>query len=693
MSRLGPAGDALVEVRDLHTEFATADGLVRAVTGVSFSVGRAQTVGLVGESGSGKSVTALSLMGLIEPPGRISEGSIRFDGEDLVGLPREQMQALRGEQMGMIFQEPMTSLNPVYTIGDQIAETVSRHTHVSSRQAWERAVEMLDLVQVPDPRRRAKEYPHQMSGGMRQRVMIAIALCCDPKLLIADEPTTALDVTIQAQMLDLLRDLQQRLSMSVLLITHDLGVVAEMCEETIVMYAGEVVEQAPTRDILDRPQHPYTEGLLESIPKLSTDRARDLHVIRGMVPSALRWPSGCRFAERCDHRFERCAEHPDLFDVGPGRISACWLNELGERHDAAAAGSTPRGEEGARREKPRSTAGDVAAGSSGDGKGELLSVEGLRKYFPVHSSVLRRTVGQLKAVDGVDFSVRQGETLGLVGESGCGKSTLGRSLLRLIEPTSGRVHFDGRDVTALSRRQLKALRPEVQMVFQDPGDSLNPRMSVGDIVGEGLLVNHLGNRRQRQTAIRETLGRVGLRAEYVNRYPHEFSGGQRQRISIARALVMSPKLVVADEPVSALDVSIQSQVLNLMVELRKEFQLTYIFIAHNLAVVAYIADRVAVMYLGKIVEIGESTSVYQRPRHPYTRALISSIPEIGSEDRQRRIALTGDVPSPLSPPSGCRFRTRCPLAREKGTVDGICAEREPPLEKRAAGHWAACHFA
>jgi peptide/nickel transport system ATP-binding protein len=669
------APDALLTVRGLRTSFYTHGGVIRAVDGVDFSIPRAGTLGVVGESGSGKSVTALSIMRLVERPGRVeSDSSMLFDGRELVTLPSDEMAEIRGNEISMIFQEPMTSLNPVFTVGEQIAEAVRlHHRGIDRREADERAIEMMRLVGIPSPEKRARDYPHHLSGGMRQRVMIGMALSCSPKLLIADEPTTALDVTVQAQILELMKDLRERLGMAILLITHDLGVVAEMADDVAVMYGGKVVERGPVADIFARPQHPYTEALLKSIPLLGMRSTTPLKTVRGMVPSPLDWPRGCRFAPRCDHVFDRCrTDLPPLFPVAT-QESACWLCESGPRPATV----------------PSAEVVGVPAAAAAAGAGEpdiLLSTRRLKKHFPIKKGALRRASGALQAVDGVDLDIRRGETLGLVGESGCGKSTLARTLLRLIEPTEGEIEFDGVDVLGVPARSMKDLRQHMQIVFQDAVGSLDPRMTVGDLVAEGLTIHGVTDRKGRKPAVQEILARVGLPPEAADRYPHQFSGGQRQRIGLARALVLRPKLIVADEPVSALDVSIQSQVLNLLVALKKEFDLTYVFVAHDLAVVGYISDRVAVMYLGRIVEIAPSDELFARPLHPYTVALLSANPEPAPGRKSNRIVLKGDVPSPIDPPSGCRFHTRCPIAQP------ICSEVDPALADHGGDHRAACHF-
>ncbi|HXH87381.1 MAG TPA: ABC transporter ATP-binding protein [Gaiellaceae bacterium] len=675
----------LLRVEDLAVYFETDEGTARAVDGVSFAIGHGETLGLVGESGCGKSVTALSIMRLVAQAGQIVRGRVLYDGRDLAAISRKAMRRIRGAEIAMIFQEPMSSLNPVFTIGDQIAEAVELHLGVGGREAREHAVAMLERVGIPAAKKRVDEYPHQLSGGMRQRVMIAMALSCRPKLLIADEPTTALDVTVQAQILDLLNELRTEYGMSILLITHDLGVVADVCSRAVVMYAGQVVEQGETGSLFGSPQHPYTEGLLKSIPQLGMRNEQALGLIEGRVPSPLHWPGGCRFAARCDYRFEKCAEEPPLFEVAP-QESKCWLCESGRRVPKAGefVGEQPVPE----RAEPRPRIPEAQAAVPA-----ILRVEALKTHFPVGRHLFGSSDQTIKAVDGVDLELAPGETLGIVGESGCGKSTLGRSLLRLVEPTSGRVEFEGVDITALPSRALRPLRARMQIIFQDPVGSLNPRLRVGQIVGEALRVHGVESRSRRRALVLDALDRVGMGPEAVRRYPHEFSGGQRQRIGIARALVLAPKLVVADEPVSALDVSIQSQVLNLMVELKRDLDLTYIFIAHNLAVVSYMSDRVAVMYLGKIVELAAGRELYEQPLHPYTQSLLSAIPSVDLNERRERIKLVGDPPSPIDPPSGCHFRTRCPLARELGTAEGICAHEEPPLVAKKEAHVVACHFA
>jgi peptide/nickel transport system ATP-binding protein len=708
--------DPLLRVKDLRTWFHTDDGVVRAVDGVSFQVHPGETLGVVGESGCGKSVTALSIMGLIpSPPGRIEAGSsIAFRSpkgvEELTRVGDARMRQLRGNEIGMIFQEPMTSLNPVFRVGDQIGESLRRHRGMKGREARERAMELLHLVGIPAPAQRVDEYPHQLSGGMRQRVMIAMALACDPRLLIADEPTTALDVTIQAQILALLRRLQEELEMALILITHDMGVVAEMCDRVVVMYAGQVVEEGPVDDLFHDPRNPYTEGLLRSIPHLGR-RDAELAVIPGLVPPPTAWPAGCRFGERCPYAWGRCAEPPPLHPLEEGRASRCWLESEPARREAARAQGTGflTGAEAVGAEPapaatapaamaptatapvPTASASPPApAATSGGSRGvalPILQVRDLKTHFPVRGGILRPgSGGVVRAVDGVSFDLLPGETLGLVGESGCGKTTIGRSILRLVDPSEGSVRFEGTSVLEMGRKELRSFRRRAQIIFQDPFSSLNPRMTVGDALREVLTVHGLARGPAATARIAELLDRVGLRPEQATRYPHEFSGGQRQRIGIARALAVEPDLIVCDEPVSALDVSVQAQVINLLQALQDELDLTYLFIAHDLSVVRHISDRVAVMYLGRIVEMAEVDALYRNPLMPYTRALLSAVPVPDPRRRPERIILKGDVPSPTDPPSGCPFHPRCPHPGK----DERCTREVPPLEDKGGGHFVAC---
>jgi len=667
------AASALLTVEALTIQFATAAGWLTVVEDVGFRVRVGETVGLVGESGSGKTVTSLGVMGLLpQRSARRARGSVWLGGRELTALDDAAMRRVRGNEISMIFQEPMTSLNPAFSVGNQIAEAVRLHRGATRRAAWDRAVEMLDLVGIPDARRRASDYPHAFSGGMRQRAMIAMALACEPKLLIADEPTTALDVTIQAQVLDLIGSLQQALGMAVLFVTHDLGVVADICDRVVVMYAGQVVEEATVPALYRRPRHPYADALLASMPQLGATGVH-LHVIPGQVPTPGRLPEGCRFHPRCEHAVAAClsTDVPLIPVADDGRVRCLRAEEVrlvGSRWADAqlAAPSRP------------ATAGAVP----------LLELRGLTKSFPVRSGVLKRVVGQVQAVDGIDLTVHQGETVGLVGESGSGKSTVARVALRLIEPTAGMVRFDGQDITAMGQRELRRQRRGMQIVFQDPYSSLDPRATIGDTIGEPLAVHEGLRKGEREVRAAELLRQVGLAPQYLRRYPYEFSGGQRQRVAIARALALRPRLLICDEPVSSLDVSTQSQVINLLIDLQQELGLAYLFIAHDLSVVRHMSDRIAVMYLGQIVEHGPAEEVYRRPRHPYTEALLSAIPipDPARQRERRRIVLSGDVPSPLSPPSGCHFRTRCPYAME------ICAEQAPEPFLTSAGTSVACHL-
>jgi peptide/nickel transport system ATP-binding protein len=673
------AGPWLLEVEDLHVHFVTTRGVVRAVEGVSYRVRPGEVVALVGESGCGKSVSALAVMRLLaQPAGRIVRGRILFEGRNLLELSEDEMRAIRGREIAMIFQEPMTSLNPVLTIGFQIAEPLLIHMGLSAAQARARAIELLRLVGLPDPERRLEQYPHQLSGGMRQRVMIAIALACNPKLVIADEPTTALDVTIQAQILKLMKELSRELGIALVMITHNLGIVARYADRVNVMYAARLVEQAAAREIFARPLHPYTVGLLRSVPRLDKPRGARLETIEGLPPNLLDPPPGCRFAPRCGARIERCErEVPALEPVAPHRYSACFRAAELERSGPAALGL-------------QSEAATAApARKALDTSRPLLEVRELKTYFDVAAGLqaLRRNRLVVRAVDGLSFEAFRGETIGLVGESGCGKTTVGRSLLRLEEPTAGRILFEGVDVTRASGEALKRYRRKVQVIFQDPYSSLNPRMKIGEIVAEPMLVHRLvPDRRRARERVAELLAQVGLFEYMAERYPHELSGGQRQRVGVARALAMQPELIVCDEPVSALDVSIQAQIINLLEDLQARYRLTYLFIAHDLAVVRHISDRVIVMYLGRVMEVADRDALYAEPLHPYTRALLDAVPVPDPEIEARRDyrVLAGEVPSPLEPPRGCVFHTRCPLASEE------CKMSRPELREVRPRHYAAC---
>ena len=668
----------LLEVEDLHVHFVTTRGVVRAVEGISYKVRAGEVVALVGESGCGKSVSSLAIMRLLaKPAGRIVAGRILFQGRNLLDLSEDDMREIRGRDIAMIFQEPMSSLNPVLTIGFQIMEPLLIHLGMSQEAARARAVDLLKMVGIPDPERRLDQYPHQFSGGMRQRVMIAIALSCNPKLIIADEPTTALDVTIQAQILKLMKDLSRDLGIALVVITHNLGIVARYAGRVNVMYAARMAEQGSAENVFARPLHPYTAGLLRSVPRLDKPRGRRLETIEGLPPNLLDPPAGCRFAPRCPARLDACvAAPPPLAQVEPHHYSACIRAK-----EMAQVGPTGLGLQSANPQAPAPKALDKSK--------PLLEVRELRTYFEVSAGLglLKREQTVVRAVDGLSFEVFRGETVGLVGESGCGKTTVGRTLLRLEEATSGQLVFGGEDVTHAHGNALKRYRRQIQVIFQDPYSSLNPRMTVGDIIAEPMLVYRLaaGRKAARSRAV-ELLTQVGLFEYMAERYPHELSGGQRQRVGIARALAMQPSFIVCDEPVSALDVSIQAQIINLLEELQQKFALTYLFIAHDLAVVRHISDRVIVMYLGKVMEIADRDTLYADPQHPYTRALLDAVPIPDPALEAKRVSrvLGGEVPSPLNPPPGCVFHTRCPLATE------ACKMAVPELREVRPRHYAAC---
>ena len=660
----------LLKVEDLHVQFQTSRGIIRAVEGLSFHVDPGEIVAIVGESGSGKSVSALSIMRLLPRyTGRIPRGRVTFDGRDLLTLNDERMREIRGRDMSMIFQEPMTSLNPILTIGLQITAPLPLHLGMSAEEARDRAVELLGLVGIPDPASRLEQYPHQFSGGMRQRVMIAIGLACNPKLIIADEPTTALDVTIQAQILELMKDLSRKLNIALIVITHNLGVVARYADRVIVMYASRLVEEGDADDVFHRPRHPYSMGLLRSVPRLDRPRGRRLETIEGLPPNAASPPPGCRFAPRCPYKIAICETEPELLRTDTDGLSRC------HRHEEIAEG------------KIVWAAADSAKQFSDSKTGEpLLSVRNLTKHFQIHGG-LRGKGGVVRAVQDVSFDIMPGETLGLVGESGCGKTTVGRLILRLEEPSGGELRFEGRDLSAANAAEMKAIRRKIQVIFQDPYSSLNPRMTVGQIIAEPLHVYRLvPDRRAEDARVAQLLEQVGLRPEMAARYPHQLSGGQRQRVGIARALAMEPSFIVCDEAVSALDVSIQGQIINLLEDLQSRLGLAYLFIAHDLAVVRHISMRVVVMYFGRVMEVADRDTLYDEPLHPYTKVLLDAAPvpdptvEKGREPR----LIKGELPSHMSPPSGCVFNTRCLMASEE------CREVVPVLEEKRPGHFAAC---
>jgi peptide/nickel transport system ATP-binding protein len=677
----------LLEVKDLKTQFKIDNQTVSAVDGVSYHIDEGEIVSIVGESGSGKSVTQFSVLQLIPaPPGKIVGGEVLFEGENLLqhDSESEKMRSIRGGKIGVIFQEPMTSLNPALTVGRQIMEVLALHLKMNKAQARERAIELLRLVGIPDAGERIDHYPHQFSGGMRQRVMIAMAMACNPKLLIADEATTALDVTTQAQLLEMLRDVVKRTNTSLVFITHNLGIVARYAQRIYVMYAGRVVESGTTKDIFSNPRHPYTIGLLKAIPRLDDPKDRKLIPIDGLPPNLTNKPKTCAFLPRCPFKTAKCETEPqpELQLVDGIHYAACYHQE-----QAAASRIIVNEAEDAAHARVRVASEEKAASASSE---PVLEVKNLKMYFPVKKGLFQRKVAELGAVDDVSFTVRKGECLGLVGESGCGKTTVARSILRLYRPTSGQIIFQGRDIAQLPKREIHPLRRNMTMIFQDPYSSLNPRQTAGSIVGEPLIVHGLvKNEREYRERVDQLFEMVGLDPSLKNRVPHEFSGGQRQRIGIARALASEPSFIVCDEPISALDVSIQAQIINLLEELQEKLGLTYLFIAHDLSVVRHISDRVAVMYLGRIVEIGDWKSLYENPKHPYTKALLSAvpIPDPFVEEQREHIVMKGEVPSIINRPTGCSFHPRCPFATQK------CREEVPPLVQSGKEHSVACFYA
>jgi peptide/nickel transport system ATP-binding protein len=673
----------VLTMSDLRTEIRRRDATVHAVNGVSLSVAEGECLGLVGESGCGKTMTARSIMRLLPAGGIITSGAVVLDGTDLTQLPESLMQKVRGSAVGMIFQDPASALNPTMTVGAQIAESVVVHAGCDKQAGLARAVDVLRLVRMPDPERVARQYPHELSGGMRQRAVIAAAISCQPRLLIADEPTTALDVTIQREILDLLDDLRRDLGMAMILVTHDLGVIGGRADKVAVMYGGQIIEHAATGAVFGRPRHPYTEALFEALPELAVAGSRALYSIPGRPPDLTGHPDGCAFAPRCRYAQDWCATHkPELDGDYPGHTYACFF-PVGAATGGRAAplslsasawltGHDP---------SPRRPAG--LAGES------VLRVRGLVKDYPVTHGVLRRKSGAVSAVAGVSFELAGGQTLGLVGESGCGKTTLARLLVGLETADEGAIEFAGTDLARLSARQRRGHATSIQLMFQDAFASLDPQMRVRSILREPLLIQKAGRRRGHRRQVNRILDEVGLPLDAADRLPREFSGGQRQRLALARALIQQPAVIVADEPVSALDVSVQAQILNLMRKLQRQYGLGYLFISHDLSVVRYMADTIGVMYLGKLVEIGPAEAVCAAPAHPYTHGLIEAVPVVTPERESARLGrgLSGEPPKATNPPSGCRFRTRCPIASE------ICALQEPQLEPhQVPGQLVACHF-
>lgn len=675
----------LLRVSGLRTVFHTEEADVVASNRVSFTLNEGETMGIVGESGAGKSVTARAILRLISSPGEITDGQIIFDGEDLLEKSDADMRDIRGNRIALIPQDPMTALNPVLTVGEQIIETILRHQDVTKQAARDIAIDTMQEVGIPDAADRIDDYPHEFSGGMRQRVLVAIGFSCEPDLIIADEPTTALDVTTQAKILDLLNELQEAENTAVLLITHNLGVVAQTCDRVGVMYAGNLVETADIDDLFERPRHPYTRALIDSIPEVDTEYDT-LPTLDGAMPDLGNLPDGCNFAPRCEFATEACRsdDDPELLSTSESTSRVACIHaedlDLSESRDVPSNGTK------------------ATVDRSGT---PLFEVDGLKKHFSAGEGIfggvtITRERGglpsvdrkQVKAVDGVSFDIYPGETVGLVGESGCGKSTVARSSLKLLDPTAGEIKFDGRSLNDLGRSEMRSLRKEMQMIFQDPQSSLNPRKTVGQIIGRAMEKHDIATGERKRSRVRDLLERVGLAGVDASKYPHEFSGGQQQRVAIAHALAVEPKLIVADEPVSALDVSVQAQILNLLGEIQEEENIAYLVISHNIGVVRHICDRVAIMYLGKIVENGTIEDVFSPPYHPYTESLLSAVPHANPNRRTNRILLEGSVPSPINPPTGCSFHTRCPKK-----IGKQCERDEPALTSENEGiHQISCHL-
>ena len=680
----------LLRLEGLRTEIAVRGGTVLALGGIDLSVRSGETLGIVGESGCGKTMTALSVMGLLPQGGRVVGGKILLEGQDLTAMSPKEVRRLRGTRIGMIFQDPLTSLNPTMTIGKQVGEPLRIHEKMSKKEARDRCLETLIRVGMPRPESVLDSYPHQLSGGMRQRVMIAMALVCRPRLLIADEPTTALDVTTQRQILELIDDLRDEYQMGVILITHDLGVVAGHTDRVAVMYAGRVVEEASTRDLFADPRHRYTNSLLAALPERALRHGEKLFAIPGSPPALREEPVGCRFVDRCPWAMPECSVTDPVLSGDGGHSFACLNPRLsGESMpsdgdvvvERCVVDSGDATETGVVADVPPRAAAPAEA--SDDVVLEITQVS--KEYAAVSSGLFRRKMGTVSAVDRVSLRLERGRTYGLVGESGCGKSTMGRLIAGLEPPTGGDVEILGTDITKVKGPEKRRIHQDVQMMFQDSYAAMDPRMRIDEILAEPLRIQKMGSGKDITGRIEKMVAQVGLPADALDRYPHEFSGGQLQRIGLARSLTLAPDVIVADEPVSALDVSVQAQVLNLMKDLQEEYGMSYVFISPDLAVVQYMADRIGVMYLGRLVEEGPADEVVRNPRHPYTQALIEAIPvpDPAYVREESIIQLQGEPPSAIDPPSGCRFRTRCPFATEE-------CQTEPALV--GGVHRVACHF-
>ncbi len=665
----------ILDVRNLTIAYATRKGDVLAVRDVSFDIQRGEAHSIVGESGCGKSTVAFGIVNFLGRNGRIVDGRILFQGQDLVGRSQEELRRIRGDRIAMVYQDPMAALNPSMRVGDQMAEVLIVHRLFKPKEAEETCVEMLRRVHMPDPGNVIRRYPHQLSGGQQQRVVIAMALLNDPALLIMDEPTTALDVTVEATVLDLVSELQHEFETAIMYISHNLGVVARVSDRVAVMYAGEIVERATVRDLFARPQHPYTQGLLRCVPRLGMDkRASLLYPIRGRVPPPNALPPGCVFEPRCDYAREECRRRkPELRLVATGHFARCHFAEEIQQTGW---------------ELPAELLAQVGSAAPADDGPPLLRVSHAKTYYQVPSKkLLSREKLLVKAVDDVSLEIRKGQTLGIVGESGCGKSTLVKTIVGMEKPTGGQFEFMGIDISMpVTRRKLEIVR-ELQMVFQNPDSTLNPSFTVGYQIARPLRRFKVVPRDQVRAEVVRLLEMMKLGERYYDRYPRQLSGGEKQRIGIARAIAGRPGVILCDEPVSALDVSVQAAVLNLLLEIQQKTGTTLAFIAHDLSVVRYFCDHIAVMYLGQIVESGPAEAIYAPPYHPYTEALLSAVPIPDPTAAQKHIRLEGTVPSALNPPSGCRFHTRCPRK-----IGAICEQETPPWQDAGNGHRIFCHI-